>query len=124
MRGAQATLDIAIYSINNVKIVEALRDAKGRGVKIRILIDRVQANGVGNRETTLSLKNDGFDVRIHSKNKIQHNKFAVADGVRVETGSFNWTMPAEHSNEENCLFVNDPVIASAYAKHFRGHLWV
>lgn len=124
IRGAKATLDVAIYAINNDAIVRALEDAKGRGVRIRILIDRVQASGAGNRETTLKLKAEGFDVRIHSKNKIQHNKFVVADGSRVETGSFNWTTPAEHSNEENCLFIDDAAVAASYEKRFTDHLWI
>ncbi len=124
IRSANVSLDVAIYAINNDAIVNALKDAKKRCVKIRILIDRVQAAGVGNRETTLRLKSEGFDVRIHSKNKIQHNKFVVADGIRVETGSFNWTTPAEHSNEENCIFLDEPAIAKVYESRFNDYLWV
>lgn len=39
----KSTLDVAIYSLNNEKIVHALMDAKKRGVAIRVLLDRVQA---------------------------------------------------------------------------------
>ncbi|MBS1983798.1 MAG: hypothetical protein JST16_06475 [Bdellovibrionales bacterium] len=116
------TLDVAIYSLNNTAILQALSTAKTRGVKIRILLDRVQASG--NRAVTLGLRRNGFDVRIHSKNKIQHNKFAVSDGTRIETGSFNWTNPAEHSNEENCLFTDDPTTSKVFERQFKDHLWV
>lgn len=122
INSSQETLDVAIYSLNNEKILIALRNAKLRGVKIRILLDRVQATG--NRLVSLGLKKDGFDVRIHSKNKIQHNKFAIADGKRVETGSFNWTKPAEDKNEENCVFFNEPGLVNQFHERFNSHLWV
>jgi phosphatidylserine/phosphatidylglycerophosphate/cardiolipin synthase-like enzyme len=122
--GTKSKVDAAIYSLNNIAILKALQRAKLRGVTIRILLDRIQAGGKGNRTITLGLKKDGFDVRLHSKSRIQHNKFAVFDGARVVTGSFNWTNPAEQSNEENCLFLDDATIIEAYQKRFIDHLWV
>ena len=65
---SQSSLDVAMYSLNNENLLVALRKAKLRGVKIRILLDRVQATG--NRLVSLGLKRDGFNVRIQSKNKI------------------------------------------------------
>lgn len=38
------TIDIAVYSINNEKIVSALKQAHNRGVKLRILTDKLQAS--------------------------------------------------------------------------------
>ena len=120
----KSKVDAAIYSLNNAAILAALQRAKTRGVKIRILLDRLEASGKGNRKVTLALKRQGFDVRVHSKNRIQHNKFAVFDGVKVITGSFNWTNPAETSNEENCVVLDEVVIAKAYEQRFEEHLWV
>lgn len=37
------SVDIAVYSINNIKLVEAIERAHQRGIKIRILTDRLQA---------------------------------------------------------------------------------
>lgn len=119
--GTKSSLDVAMYSLNNSHIVSALENAMGRGVKIRILLDRVQA--FGNRETTIGLKHDGFNVRLHSHHKIQHNKFAISDGREIMTGSFNWTTPAEESNEENCVFLDDPATAQTYQNQFDHHLW-
>jgi phosphatidylserine/phosphatidylglycerophosphate/cardiolipin synthase-like enzyme len=90
-------IDVAMYSLNNKKIIDALEKAKNNGVKIRILVDRLQGTGV-NKKVTLALKHEGFDIRIHSKNKIQHNKFAIFDGKSIITGSFNWTESAENAN--------------------------
>jgi len=118
----QSSLDVAIYAINNQQIIGAVEDAYKRGVKVRILVDRIQA--FSNKEKILELKNYGLDIRIHSKNKIQHNKFAVSDGMRMTTGSFNWTKPAQQSNEENCLFIDDLGLISKYESRFNDYLWV
>lgn len=115
-------LDIAIYAINNDQIILALEGAYKRGVKIRVLVDRIQA--FGNKIKILELKKIGLDIRIHSKNKIQHNKFAISDGIKITTGSFNWTRPAQESNEENCLFIDDPEVVESYKKRFNDYLWL
>ncbi|HMV01650.1 MAG TPA: phospholipase D-like domain-containing protein [Chitinophagales bacterium] len=118
----QKSLDVAIYAINNQQIIAAIEGAYKRGVKIRILVDRVQA--FSNKEKILELKSYGLDIRIHSKNKIQHNKFAVSDGMRMTTGSFNWTKPAQESNEENCLFIDDSQVIEQYKSRFSDYLWI
>lgn len=114
-------LDIAMYSFNNDHLIEAIKTAKSRGVSVRILLDRSQA--YKNDDETLDLFDSKFDVKIHSLNRIQHNKFVVSDQKEVMTGSFNWTDAAQDFNEENCLFLDDQKIVNIYQKQFDNHLW-
>ena len=101
---AEKSIDAAVYAINNKDIVKALKKAHNRGVKIRILTDRLQA---GNRSSRVrELYDYGIKIRVNSKHKIEHNKFAVFDFNNVVTGSYNWTEPASDKNSENCLFFN------------------
>lgn len=116
-------IDAAVYSVNNSRIVEALKRATKRGVAVRLLVDRVQAAGRGNRDTTINLKRSGIDIRIHSKNRIQHNKFAIFDKKQVVTGSFNWTEPAQIHNEENCVILDDKSSVEAFYSRFNQYLW-
>lgn len=95
-------IDVAVYAINNDAIVKALKDAYDRGVKIRILTDRVQA--ANKKSKVRELYSYGINIRVHSKFKIEHNKFAVFDGEIATSGSYNWTNPASHKNSENCIF--------------------
>lgn len=111
---------VAVYSINNRKIADSLREAKQRGIKIEILTDAVQA--AQKNSLALPLLNEGFNLRLHSKYKIEHNKFAVFDGSLVETGSFNWTGPASRSNSENCIFLKDAEVVKKYRNRFT-FLW-
>lgn len=115
-------LDIAVYSLNNEAILQALNGAKIRGVKIRILTDHTQA--AVNAKATTALYQKGFDLRLHSVGRIMHNKYAVFDGKKIVTGSFNWTNPAERVNEENCLVLSDPETVAQYEHQFTDHLWV
>lgn len=101
---AEKSIDAAIYAINNKDIVEALKNAHKRGVKIRILTDKLQASNK-NSEVT-ELYEFGIKIRVNSKHKIEHNKFAIFDFNSVVTGSYNWTEPASDKNSENCLFFN------------------
>ena len=101
---AEKSIDAAVYAINNRDIVKALKKAHDRGIKIRILTDRLQA---GNKSSKIrELYNYGIKIRVNSKHKIEHNKFAVFDFDSVVTGSYNWTEPASDKNSENCLFFN------------------
>lgn len=115
-------LDIAMYSLNNDNIILSLKQAQSRGVVIRILLDRGQA--YNNTDETIDLIDSKLNIKIHSVNKIQHNKFAVSDQKQVITGSFNWTNAAQDFNEENCVFLDEQKIVDTYQKQFDNHLWI
>ena len=100
---AATSIDVAVYSITNDNIVEALQRAGSRDVKLRILTDRVQA--AGKYSKVPEMYKSGLNVKVNTANKIEHNKFAVFDGEKVVTGSYNWTTSATKSNSENCLFI-------------------
>lgn len=104
INNVEKSIDAAIYAINNENIVEALKKAYIRGVKIRILTDRLQASNKNSKVRELYYF--GINVRVNSKHKIEHNKFAIFDSDSVLTGSYNWTESASAKNSENCLLLN------------------
>lgn len=120
IRSAKSEIVAAVYSINNKKLVDALIEAKNRGVRLRVLTDYIQANQKSSK--VVELLNAGVTIRVHSKYKIEHNKFAVYDGKAISTGSFNWTGPAARSNSENCLFNDEAAVAKTYQDRFE-FLW-
>lgn len=118
---SKKTVDIAVYSLNNDKLIKAIERAYFRGVKIRILTDRLQAAGKSSKVTRLY--NKGINIRVHSVNKIEHNKFAIYDGTKASTGSYNWTNPASRKNSENCLFIiSNKQAVQEYQDRFN-YLW-
>ena len=109
---SEESIDVAVY---------ALTKAHGKGIKIRILTDRLQASGKSSRVKELWSK--GLNIKVHSKFKIEHNKFAIYDGKTISTGSYNWTNPASSKNSENCIFIsNDRKTVSEYQNRF-DYLW-
>jgi len=102
IRGAKDTLDIAIYSFNNVRIAEALTDAWQRGVKVRLLMDTSQRNS----DVVKQLKKGNIVPLFDNRRRgLMHNKFMIVDKRRVFTGSYNWTDDAESMNRENLIIL-------------------
>jgi len=120
IKDSKQEIIVAVYSFNNRKIAEALKEAKKRGVAIQILTDSTQASQ--RSSLALPLVQEGFNLRLHSKYKIEHNKFAVFDRSLVGTGSFNWTGPASRSNSENCIFLTEADVVAKYRDRF-SYLW-
>ena len=116
--GRATTIDIAVYSITNPKIADAIIAAHRRGAKVRIVTDRTMA---GPKSSMIDeLVAAGITVRVNRRHKIEHNKFAVFDNRRMVTGSYNWTTTATKYNSENCIFLPHP--AQEYSKRF-DYLW-
>ena len=51
-----------------------------------------------------------------------HNKFVIIDDTFLITGSFNWTVQAGKSNQENILVVDHPYYIEKYTTEFE-NLW-
>ena len=118
---SEKNIDVAVYAINNDDIVKAIKEAYDRGVKIRILTDKLQASSKHSK--VIDLYKYGINIRVHSKFKIEHNKFAIYDSKVASSGSYNWTNPASDKNSENCIFfIKNKKVVEEYQKRFN-YLW-
>ena len=111
-------IDIAVYSITNPNITNAIIATYKNGADIRVITDRTQSKG--KKSLVETIKKAGVPVLTNKKHKIEHNKFAVFDDVSVVSGSYNWTTNASMYNSENCLFFNQP--NKEYSNRFE-QLW-
>ena len=99
----------------------ALRDAHRRGVQVFVVIDAGEA--AKSYSAGRFLANERVPVRTNARYTLQHNKFIVADGTVVQTGSFNYTAAAAERNAENVLVVgNAPALGAQYTREWR-RLW-
>ena len=98
----------------------ALLEAHGRGVDVRVLVDKSQATAQYTAATFLA--NLGVPVRVDYQYAIMHNKFIVVDGETVQEGSFNYTAAAEGRNAENVVVLHDTSVAQQYAREWE-RLW-
>jgi phosphatidylserine/phosphatidylglycerophosphate/cardiolipin synthase-like enzyme len=120
INASQKTLDGAIYGLTDENIAYALVQAKRRGVRVRVVHDKVQA--AGKRDVSEVLLNAGIPVHIRrgSEGGILHHKFLIIDSSYVITGSFNWTNNASDKNDENFIVIDDQT--PAFQKEF-DRLW-
>lgn len=132
---AKTSIDITVYEFKNREILKALREAKARGVKIRVIVDfgntfpskRDDSTYWPSRSLELqSMLSEGFDVTISrglEKWGISHNKVAVFDGAFALSGSYNWSFTSEDNHFENLFFTEDKKVVAglqAYWDYLRG----
>ena len=118
---AKTSLDIAMFTINNIHIAQEIKNIYSRGIKMRILSDseciKMPSSNV------YSLAALGISVKIDDSVRYHmHHKFCVIDKSVVITGSFNWTDQAVNHNQENLLFIENKDLALKYSNEFE-KLW-
>ncbi|MBA3462034.1 MAG: DUF1669 domain-containing protein [Deltaproteobacteria bacterium] len=137
IRGAQKTVDVAVYSYSDAGIAAALADANSRGVKIRFLFETANDDrkivDPAARAASRSGKLEAIGADVRWVNKILHHKFVIVDGPRddksraatakMASGSANFSNTGATVYDENTLFIeNSPELAAAFQHEF-DQLW-
>jgi len=117
---AKTEILVQAYSFTSKPIAKALVDAKKRGVKIEVVLDKSQR-----REKYTSadfVTHAAIPTYIDDRHAIAHNKIMIIDRSTLITGSFNFTKAAEEKNAENLLIVkgNTPLVLR-YIENFEEH---
>ncbi|MDA0987430.1 MAG: phospholipase D-like domain-containing protein [Bacteroidetes bacterium] len=131
---AQYSIDICLYSLSgNVgsQIVNALIDAKNRGVKIRFIGEEDNSSSVA----ITSLKNSGIPFITDNFDPLgsggyMHNKFGIFDNRNnfsdaddiLWTGSWNATDSGTNNDDQNVVVIQDVALANAYTREFE-EMW-
>ncbi len=120
---ARVELAVLAYSFTSASITEALLQARKRGVRVRLVVDRLN-NLVDDRSgkaraALQALAHAGVEVRVCDAYAIHHDKVIVADRRPVQTVSFNDSSSAQTRNSENVLVLwNSPDLVVEYLQHF------
>jgi phosphatidylserine/phosphatidylglycerophosphate/cardiolipin synthase-like enzyme len=113
IRATEKKISLALFGFNNPRLAEDLAHLAKRGVAVRIKIDAAKGGQKKETEVVEMLKSAGAEVTSVAPQGRNHNKFAVIDGTKILTGSYNWTLKAE-SNWENLLVIRCPELARRY----------
>ncbi|AIR60934.1 endonuclease [Cedecea neteri] len=117
--GARKSIRMIGYSFQAPDIVQALVDAKKRGVDVRVVVDKKRNQNKASLKAMNLAAANGIQLRIDGHYHIQHDKTIVVDERTVETGSFNFAPSAETENSENVVILsNMPDIARQYVAHW------
>ena len=126
----QKEILIAIFTITDQGIAQALVDAQARGVKVELVSDPGYIKP-GTYSKIDFLQEHAIPVYIFNASAckpkgycLMHNKFAIfAQNVKgkalIWTGSFNWTKSAHATNQENVVVLDSADIIESFRKQFK-----
>lgn len=119
---AHRTLRIAAYSFTSPAIAKAVLGAKKRGVDVRIVVDHKMNTEhdrfKASRAALNLLATAGIPVRTVDYWPMHHDKYIVADGETVETGSYNYSTNATKSRENVLVIWRNVELARSYEAHW------
>ncbi len=102
------------------RLIDALIDARKRGVDVKVILDRSNYNKILNRvndATREYLERGGVEVREDPEAVTTHAKVVIADDS-VLIGSANWGYLAMDVRNESSLLVTDPATVSFFEDYF------
>lgn len=104
----------AFYDISSIRVAQALINASGRGVKVRLVTDSDNLSG----KAVESIIDAGITIAEDNKPGLMHNKFAVIDDSIVYTGSTNTTDNCAFKNNNNSIIIRSSLLADIYNAEF------
>lgn len=125
---ADDSIDIAMYSFGDQKILDALERAVERGVTVRMIYNKTEEErDEGDHTMSAKLERKGINVRY--VNRVMHHKFAIIDGPQeslrdassttLVTGSGNWSYGAATVYDENTVTIRgDAELALRFQDEF------
>jgi phosphatidylserine/phosphatidylglycerophosphate/cardiolipin synthase-like enzyme len=105
----------------STRLAEALVRAHQRGVQVHIILDANAQSHDPPVKAVAFLVGAGLAVSLDDQHEWAHDKVMILDGAIVITGSYNWTLAAEHKNGENLLVIRDPRLAGVYTENWQHH---
>ncbi|MBK9336056.1 MAG: T9SS type A sorting domain-containing protein [Lewinellaceae bacterium] len=120
INAAEKTLDVAMYNTNRADLVNAVKAAHARGVRVRYIAAAATAN-------TALKPPPLFPVLYGNDSALMHNKFLVidtdlTDKAWVVGGSMNWTNTNMVDDHNNTLCIQDQSLARTYELEFN-EMW-
>ena len=117
INNTKTSIDIALYGWDsNPKIYKALREAKSRGVKIRVVYDTSKNSYYPELGNFLKLADE---KSTDTPTILMHNKFMIFDNSKVMTGSMNYSKTGLSGFNSNCVFfINSVEVAKIYEEEF------
>lgn len=118
IKEAKQSIYIQAYGFTSKKIIDALIEARNRGVEIEIILDR--SNFHKKKQNVIKLL-ESNQIKIHQDKVagIAHNKVMIIDNTVVITGSFNFTDNADKRNAENIIVLHDSNVAKQYYDNWK-----
>lgn len=110
LREAREEVLVAAFVLTDQEAVASLLEAQRRGVRVQVLLE-TRNLGDSREEALLQA---GIPVRQDGNPYTLHHKVMVVDRTWVITGSYNFSLRAWQTNNENLLVLKSPTLAERY----------
>jgi cardiolipin synthase len=105
--GAKKKIHLAMFTLTNSSLIDALLRAHRRGVVVKCAVDYYAGQGAS-AEVAKQLEAAGVQVFFSRGQELLHHKWALIDRKTLILGSANWTAAAFARNKD-CFVVLSPL---------------
>lgn len=117
LENAGVSIDMAAYVLSDAAVVEALADAADRGVAVRLYLDHAEYEAHSGAIADL-IARPGVTARIKPAGALMHLKAYAIDGVRLRTGSGNFSRSGLAAQDNDLLVTDDPDAVARFERDF------
>lgn len=119
IHSARWRLILSLYRCDDRRVLEALGDARRRGVKVEVLLTRRGRDRSSLTLLRLLLESLGVSVHRYGSRVVKyHAKYVVADETRTLIGSLNFTRKCFKHTTDFMLLSEDPDLAASLSALF------
>ena len=105
IESATSSIRIAVAWFTNPKLLKSLLKAVQHGCEVILITNNDLINNGGYCLRLDDLIEAGGSIYLAEYPEMVNHKFAIFDNTCVITGSYNWTIYAEHINKENVVII-------------------
>lgn len=113
---AEQQIEFLAFSFTSDPLGDTMLERAAAGVALRGVFERRNAGGLGSEYGRMHAA--GLDVHLDGNCYTMHHKVIIIDRRIVVTGSYNYSVRAEQTNDENTLIIIDPELAAVYLEEF------
>ena len=109
----------------NWKLLDAVIEAKVRGVDVKVILDASswnRDNTMKNKQMADALKERGIEVFYDPLDVTSHSKLLIVDHRFTVIGSTNWSYYALEKNNEASVIIDSKPVAEEFEKYFKKNL--
>jgi tetratricopeptide (TPR) repeat protein len=118
LKNANTCIKIAVAWFKNPSFYKLILEKQRNGVKVEIILTDDISNFKNPRIDFQEFLNLKGSIRISRFPVLMHHKFCIIDGRLLITGSYNWTLSAEHKNIENILLIKELGLVQEFEREF------
>lgn len=112
---AKDKIFVSMFTLTHPILIQALIDARQRGVQVHVAIDYFAGRGAG-AKAVKTLGENGVRVMLSQGQQLLHHKWMLADDTLI-LGSANWTKAGFSANQD--FFVIFDILTSDQKNYFK-----